>query len=155
MQNEKPYRKGVGILLFNLTGQVFVGERIDSPGAWQMPQGGVDEGESLELTFYREMTEEIGTDKATILHIMSRKLYYEFPPEIADKVCGGHYRGQEQTWIGARFNGNDDDIRLDAHLPQEFKQWQWVELDKVIDLIVPFKRDMYREIIEEFKQFTV
>ncbi|MDB5491138.1 MAG: Adenosine (5)-pentaphospho-(5)-adenosine pyrophosphohydrolase [Micavibrio sp.] len=145
-----PYRRGVGIALFNDKHQVFVGERIDSPGAWQMPQGGIDDGEDLETAFYREMQEEIGTDKATIIKVMDKPLLYDLPPELQQKLWGGIFRGQEQTWIAARFTGGDADIKLDAHEPQEFQRWQWVDLDKVVDLIVPFKREIYTRIAQDF-----
>lgn len=151
----RPYRQGVGIVLFNLANQVFVGERIDSPGAWQMPQGGIDDGESPEIAFFREMREEIGTEKATIIHVMEKKLRYELPHELSSKLWGGKYRGQEQTWIAGRFTGNDDDIHLTLHQPPEFERWQWVDLDHLLDLIVPFKRETYREVIHEFKKFTI
>lgn len=145
-----PYRRGVGIALFNDKHQVFVGERIDSPGAWQMPQGGIDEGEDLETAFYREMLEETGTNKATIIKVMDKPLLYDLPPELQKKLWGGTFRGQEQVWIAARFTGVDADIKLDLHHPQEFQRWQWVDLDKVVDLIVPFKRDIYARIAEDF-----
>lgn len=150
--DQLPYRRGVGIALFNDRHQVFVGERIDTPGAWQMPQGGIDDGENLEAAFFREMAEEIGTNKADIIKIMDKPLLYDLPPELQKKLWGGAFRGQEQIWIFARFTGTDSDINLNAHQPAEFKNWQWVELDRVIDLIVPFKRDIYRIVIKEFSQ---
>lgn len=146
-----PYRPCVGMTIFSRDGRVFVGERLDSPGAWQMPQGGVDEGENTELAFFREMREEIGTDKADILRIMDRPLRYDLPPRLLGKLWDGRYRGQEQTWVAARFTGTNSDIRIDAHTPPEFGRWQWVKLDEVIDLIVPFKRDTYRTVIEAFR----
>lgn len=146
-----PYRRGVGIALFNGHHQVFVGERIDSPGAWQMPQGGIDEDEDLEAAFYREMREEIGTDKATIIKVMERPLLYDLPPDLQQKLWGGIYRGQEQIWIAARFTGEDADINLNTHEPPEFKRWQWVDLDQVTTLIVPFKRETYGHIVQAFQ----
>ena len=148
--NHLPYRSGVGIVLFNHANEVFVGERIDSPGAWQMPQGGLDDNEDIESAFFREMREEIGTDKANILKIMDEKLRYELPPHLQKKLWQGQYRGQEQTWIAARFNGTDSDINLNAHNPAEFQRWKWVRLDQIADLIVPFKRDIYARVIVAF-----
>ncbi len=145
-----PYRPCVGIVLFNQASKVFVGERIDSPGAWQMPQGGVDDGEDVRSAFFREMKEEIGTDKATILKILDRPLRYDLPPHLQTRLWNGRFCGQEQTWIAARFNGMDDDININAHTPPEFQRWQWVARDDVVDLIVPFKRDTYRQVIQAF-----
>ena len=144
------YRPCVGIALFNADNKVFVGERLDNPGAWQMPQGGIDDGETAEQAFFREMREEIGTDRASILKIHDRPLRYELPARLSGKLWGGKWDGQEQTWIAARFTGNDADINIHAHKPPEFKAWQWVGLDRVLDLIVPFKRETYREVIAAF-----
>jgi putative (di)nucleoside polyphosphate hydrolase len=150
-QNNLPYRPCVGLCLFNHDGLVFVGERIDSRGAWQMPQGGIDDGEDIITAAYRELKEEIGTDKADIIKIAEQKICYDVPPELSTKHWGGKYRGQEQTWVALRFTGNDSDIRLDAHLPQEFDKWQWVPLSETVNLIVPFKRETYAKVIELFK----
>lgn len=147
-----PYRPCVGIVLFNPDQKVFVGERIDTPGSWQMPQGGIDPGEQAEHAFFREMREEIGTDKAEILKVMERPLRYELPSPLQQKLWDGQYRGQEQTWIAARFLGTDLDIAIDAHNPPEFQQWKWVGLDHIVDLIVPFKRETYRQVIETFRE---
>lgn len=150
-----PYRACVGITLFNEKRQVFVGERIDNPGAWQMPQGGVDEGESVKDAFYRELLEEIGTDKAEILKIHEEPLRYELPPHLLGKLWGGRYAGQEQTWIAARFTGRDSDINIYHHRYPEFQEWRWVGLHDILDLIVPFKRDTYREVIAAFEDLPV
>lgn len=155
LPDPRPYRPCVGIALFNLTNQVFVGERHDMPGAWQMPQGGIDPGESAEIAFFRELHEELGTDKAQIFHIMEKTLCYDVPHDLSLKLWDGQYRGQEQTWIGAHFTGNDDDIDIKHHELQEFVRWQWVDLDHVVELIVPFKRDLYREVVHAFKPFTL
>ena len=103
-----PYRPCVGVALFNNDGLVFVGERIDSPGAWQMPQGGIDAGEDIKAAAFRELKEEIGTDKAEIIRIAERALRYDIPHEFGPEgrnLWGGKYRGQEQTWIAMRFTG--------------------------------------------------
>ena len=150
-----PYRPCVGIALFNRDRRVFVGERIDSPGAWQMPQGGIDLGEDIETAFYRELMEETGTDKADILRVMDRPLTYDLPPDLQSRLWNGAYRGQSQTWVAALFTGADADINLAAHNPPEFQRWQWVALDDVTNLIVPFKKETYRQIIQAFKGLTI
>lgn len=151
------YRPCAGIALFNTDGKVFVGERIDTPGAWQMPQGGIDHGEDLHLAAFRELKEEIGTDKAEILQIMDEKIRYETPLEIRanlQKIWGKPYIGQEQTWIAMRFTGQDSEINLESDDHPEFSQWQWINLKDTLDLIVPFKRKTYEILIEEFEQFS-
>ncbi len=149
--NNLPYRQCVGIALFNTQSQVFVGERIDTPNAWQMPQGGIDKNENPKDAAIRELEEEIGTNKAEIIMVSRKKIKYELPLDLIPKLWNGKYRGQEQIWVAARFTGNDNDINLNAFDPPEFQNWQWVDLNKTIDLIVPFKRDIYREVINMFK----
>ena len=144
------YRPCVGIALFHENGKVFVGERIDNPGAWQMPQGGIDEGEDLETAAFRELAEEIGTDKAEIMKIAERTLKYDLPDHLINKLWGGTYRGQEQHWVAMRFTGEDSDINLEAHARPEFSAWQWVDFSDILDLIVPFKRDVYRDVMDMF-----
>jgi len=146
-----PYRPCVGIALYNQENKIFVGERIDSPAAWQMPQGGVDPGETTKQTALRELKEEIGTDKAEIIEIAPRTICYDLPDRLIKKLWNGKYRGQEQTWVAAKFTGQDSDINLNAFNPPEFSDWQWVDLNKTINLIVPFKRDIYREVIDMFR----
>lgn len=150
MVKQLPYRPCVGIALFNTDGKIFVGERLDNPGAWQMPQGGIDDGETVEEAFFREMREEIGTDHAKILKIHDKTLRYELPPRLRGKLWGGKWGGQEQTWVAARFTGTDKDVNIHAHDPPEFGRWKWVRLEEILDLIVPFKRDTYREVIQAF-----
>ena len=155
--NDALYRPCVGIALFNNNGQVFVGERLDNLGAWQMPQGGIDPNEEIIPAAMRELKEEIGTNKATILKVNDEKIKYQTPLEIREhlqKIWGQPYIGQEQTWIAMRFDGNDSDIKLDAYDHPEFAQWQWMDLDKTLDFIVPFKRDTYIKIIAAFKEFS-
>lgn len=150
-KNILEYRQCVGVALFNQQGKVFVGERIDTPGAWQMPQGGVDDGETPEQTAIRELKEEIGTDKATLIKVAPRKVTYDLPNDLIAKLWNGKYRGQEQTWLAYKFNGSDSDINLNAHTPAEFKRYQWVELEHTHELIVPFKKDIYKQVVNFFK----
>lgn len=154
MTDELPYRPCVGIALFNAEGKVFVGERIDTPGAWQMPQGGIDDGEALHDAFFREMREEIGTDKADILESLGHPLRYKLPPRLIARLWNGRYGGQEQHWIAARFTGTDADINIASYGDPEFSRWQWISLTNILDLIVPFKRDTYSEVIRAFKKFS-
>ena len=149
------YRPCVGIALFNAQGKVFVGERIDTPNAWQMPQGGMDEGETAAQTALRELAEETGTNKVEIIKIADKKIRYDLPDHLITKFWDGQYRGQEQTWVAARFTGTDADINLNAFEPVEFRAWQWVDLPNTLDLIVPFKRDIYRDVIDMFKDISV
>lgn len=147
---DNQYRPCVGIALFNENGKVFVGERIDTPGAWQMPQGGIDPNEDIQVAAYRELKEEIGTNNATIIKIKQETIKYDLPPELAQKHWNGRYVGQEQTWIAMRFEGDDSDIILDADDHPEFSKWQWVDLQDTLNLIVPFKRQTYEKIIAAF-----
>jgi putative (di)nucleoside polyphosphate hydrolase len=145
------YRPCVGVMLINRDGRVLVARRIDTPGdAWQMPQGGIDEGETPLAAAWREMREEIGTDKADLLGESRDWLRYDLPAELAGKVWGGRYRGQEQKWFAFRFTGEDGDIRLDHHDAPEFSEWRWADLAELPRLIVPFKRDLYAQLAEEF-----
>lgn len=150
------YRPCVGIVLFNADRKVFVGKRIDSvtPQAWQMPQGGIDDGESVAQAAFRELQEETGCNRAEILEVAKEKLRYDVPPEIAKNLWQGRYDGQDQTWVAAKFLGEDSDINLNWHTPPEFCAWQWVALDQTIDLVVPFKRDVYRQVIAMFSHLV-
>ena len=149
-----PYRPCVGVMLVNGAGLVFVGKRIDSKegDAWQMPQGGVDEGEDMKRAALRELAEETGVqeDLVTIIAQTRDELLYDLPTALIGKLWGGKYRGQRQTWFLARFGGDDSDIRLDAHQPAEFCEWKWVAPETLPDLIVPFKKRVYRTVLEEF-----
>lgn len=144
------YRPCVGVLLFDDTGRVFVAERRDAPGAWQMPQGGIDPGESPSDAALRELVEEIGTDAAEIIGESAGWISYDLPPDLAARMWDGRYRGQTQKWFAARFRGSDADIRLDGHGDAaEFHAWRWVAIDDVVRLIVGFKRTVYDEIVAE------
>jgi putative (di)nucleoside polyphosphate hydrolase len=145
------YRPGVGILLFNHAGLVFIAQRIDTPGdAWQMPQGGIDENEHPRRAALRELLEEVGTDKAEIVAETAHWLTYDLPAALASKLWGGRYRGQAQKWFAARFLGADRDIRIDTDEP-EFSAWKWAPLEKLPGMIVPFKRRLYLDVIAELE----
>lgn len=145
-----PYRPGVGLMLLNARGQVFVAQRLDMPSAaWQMPQGGIDPGETPRQAALRELHEEVGTDKVEIIAESRDWVRYDLPADLAAKLWAGRYRGQEQKWFVLRFLGTDADIDIATAEP-EFSAWRWAELRELPDLIVPFKRDLYRRLIAEF-----
>lgn len=148
----RPYRDGVGIALLNRDDLVFVGRRIDQTAeAWQMPQGGIDPGEDPLEAVLREMEEEIGVKPALAEVIAESRgwLIYDLPPDLADKVWGGRYRGQRQKWYLARFQGRDSDIDIATAHP-EFNRWRWIPFRSLPDMIVPFKRPIYELIVAEF-----
>lgn len=145
--SDLPYRPCVGIMLINAEGNVFVGRRIDQTiEGWQMPQGGIDEGETPEQAMFREMKEEIGTDKAVVLRQMDGWLTYDLPPHLVGVAFHGRYRGQRQKWFALRFTGTDSDIDIATREP-EFSHWKWLALEALPRLIVPFKRDTYTKVI--------
>lgn len=150
------YRPCVGVMLVNADGQVFVGRRIDNKEGdwWQMPQGGVDKGEELRDAALRELGEEVGArpEHVSLIGEMAEPVRYDLPEELMGKLWGGKYRGQEQTWYLARFTGTDADIHLDAHDPPEFCDWKWADPETLPDLIVPFKKRVYRTVLEEFRE---
>jgi len=139
-------------MLLSRAGEVFVARRIDTPmlPAWQMPQGGIDPGETPVRAALRELKEEIGTDKAEILGESSTWLKYDLPPELARGIWGGRYRGQRQKWFAMRFTGNDTDIDLATNHP-EFDAWKWIRPEQLPEMIVPFKRQLYIDILAEFR----
>lgn len=149
-----PYRPCVGVMLFNRDGLVFVGRRIDQTvEGWQMPQGGIDEGETPAQAGLRELKEETGTDKAVILREHSDWLAYDLPAHLLGVALHGRYRGQKQKWLAMRFMGEDRDINIATPEP-EFAQWKWLAVEALPRLIVPFKRDTYAKVIAEFRDLA-
>ena len=146
-----PYRACVGVMLLDAEGRVFVGERLDTPGAWQMPQGGIDVGEAPREAALRELWEETGvtTDLVEVLAETADWLTYDLPPELLGKVWKGKYRGQKQLWVVMRFMGRDDQIAIETEHP-EFSQWKWTDRASLVADIVPFKKDIYRQLADEF-----
>jgi len=141
-------------MLFGRDGRVWVGNRIDTPGErWQMPQGGIDEGESPRDAALRELHEEIGTDKAEIIAEYPEWLKYDLPRDVAGRLWGGRYRGQKQRWFALRFTGEDCDVHLSRHHP-EFEDWRWEDVDRLPDLVVGFKRDIYRKVVAAFRHLA-
>ena len=141
-------------MLVNAEGKAFVGKRIDNQEGdwWQMPQGGVDEGEDCDAALLRELAEETGAraEHVEVLGKLPAELFYELPDDLQGKLWGGRYLGQRQTWYLARFTGSDADIDIAAHDPPEFCEWKWVEPALLPELIVPFKREVYRAIVAGF-----
>jgi len=149
------YRPCVGVMLVNAQGQAFVGRRIDNKEGdwWQMPQGGVDDGEDLTAAALRELSEETGitADNVSIIGRLDEPMRYDLPEELVGKLWDGKYRGQEQTWFLARFSGEDADVNLAAHDPAEFCEYRWVDPEDLPELIVPFKKRVYRAVLEGFR----
>lgn len=146
-----PYRRCVGVALVNAQGHIFAGERIDTPGAWQMPQGGIDPGESPSEAALRELWEETGVlaDDVTVEAETPGWIPYDLPDDLIGKVWKGRYRGQEQRWFLMRFSGVDADIKIATDHP-EFSAWQWLAPDDLLKRIVPFKRDVYAQVLGHF-----
>ncbi|MBA3667239.1 MAG: RNA pyrophosphohydrolase [Sphingomonas sp.] len=146
------YRRGVGVMLLNRENLVWVGRRIDNRDeAWQMPQGGLDKGEDSWAGALRELEEETGIAPRLVEQIAChpQQLRYDIPEAIAARLWKGKWKGQIQDWYLARFLGSDDDVNIATKHP-EFSHWQWVESKLLPELIVPFKRDLYRRLLREF-----
>nr|WP_220129895.1 RNA pyrophosphohydrolase [Sphingomonas chungangi] len=147
-----PYRPAAGIMLINAEGRIFVGQRIDTTlEAWQMPQGGIDPGEDPEQAAFRELEEETGIPRrlAEIVARAPKTFDYDLPPELVSKLWKGKYRGQRQTWFLMRFLGEDSDVAIETAHP-EFRAWKWAEPSELPDMIVPFKRDLYENVLRAF-----
>ncbi len=141
-------------MLFGPDGRVFVGDRIDTPGRhWQMPQGGIDLGETPREAALRELREEIGTDRAEIIAEYPDWLKYDLPSDVSARIWGGKFRGQMQKWFALRFAGRDADIRLDRH-HQEFEAWMWEDIDRLPALVVGFKREIYAAVVAAFRHLA-
>jgi putative (di)nucleoside polyphosphate hydrolase len=153
-----PYRPCVGVVLIDARGMVFAGQRVDRPAnappAWQMPQGGIDEGEKPREAAYRELREETGVTRDLVEFVGKTHgwVTYDLPPDLLGKVWGGKYRGQRQKWFLFRFLGQDRDINIATDHP-EFSSWRWILADEMAASIVPFKRAVYDEVIRSFRAY--
>ena len=147
-----PYRKGVGMMVFNDKKKIFVGKRIDNQTAWQMPQGGVDNNEDYETAAKRELFEETGIQSIRIVKKSKEMYTYDLPEYLLGKIWKGKYKGQKQNWFLMKFLGPDSEINLKQKYP-EFNQWKWVDIDELPKLIVPFKKKLYLSVIREFNKF--
>lgn len=146
------HRPNVGVVLFNRQGRVWYGRRTGTPGPhnWQFPQGGVDEGEDYEAAARRELFEETGVRSVELLAATPGWIAYDFPPEIEGGKIARGWRGQKQKWFAYGFTGEDTEIDLEAHGEIEFDAWRWGRLDEACDLIVPFKRASYAQVVAAF-----
>ena len=147
-----PLRSGVGIVVLNKENKVFVAKRIDNPkNFWQMPQGGVDEGEDFLKAAYRELEEETSIKNVELIKELDGTITYELPDRLLGLIWKGKYRGQKQKWFLMRFIGIDNEINIKTKHP-EFLEWKWVELDKITDLVVDFKLHVYKEVKDKVKK---
>ena len=154
-RDDNRYRRGVGVMLLNHEGKVFVGARIDNTDeAWQMPQGGIDKGEDPWATALRELEEETGIEPHLVERIADcpERLKYDLPEEIRGRLWGGKWKGQDQDWYLCRFLGRNSDVNIATDHP-EFREWKWIEPQQLPDLIVPFKRELYRQLLNEFADY--
>ncbi|MFQ5955160.1 MAG: RNA pyrophosphohydrolase [Kiloniellales bacterium] len=148
------YRRGVGMMLLSRHDLVFVARRAGIEDRyWQMPQGGIDEGESPRQAALRELAEEIGTGRVEVLAECPEWISYELPPDLVGRAWGGRYRGQTHKWFALRFTGSDRDIDLDTRHP-EFSAWRWVEMERLPDLVIPFKRAAYERVVAAFRHLA-
>ena len=151
MISKLPYRLGVGLVIINYQDKIFTGRRLDSTRAWQMPQGGIDNTEIPIEAAYREMLEETGIEKSKVALLKQSKLWYRYdlPKEIQGKFWGGKFRGQSQKWFLFKFIGIDDDINIETK-DQEFSHWKWSNKTNMLDSIVPFKKSLYQDVLNDF-----
>jgi putative (di)nucleoside polyphosphate hydrolase len=148
-----PYRPCVGVMLINSAGQIFTGRRIDNPApAWQMPQGGIDDGEKPRAAALRELGEETGIspDLVEFLDKVKGWVTYDLPPDLLGRAWGGKYRGQRQKWFLYRYLGTDAQVDIATEHP-EFSEWRWITADDMLAAIVPFKRDVYAQVVTAFR----
>ena len=147
-----PLRNGVGIVVLNKENKVFVAKRIDNPkNFWQMPQGGVDEGEDLLTAAYRELKEETSISNVKLIKEIDSTLTYELPDNLLGIIWKGKYKGQKQKWFLMRYLGEDEDINIKTTNP-EFLEWKWVDIDKITEIVVDFKLNVYKELKEKVKK---
>ena len=150
--SELPLRSGVGIIVLNKQNKVFVAKRIDNPkNFWQMPQGGVDEGENFLNAAYRELEEETSIKKVNLIQELEGTITYELPDRLLGIIWKGKYRGQKQKWFLMRFNGEDNEINIKTKNP-EFLDWKWIEIDQLTEVVVDFKLHVYQEVKEQVKK---
>lgn len=150
-----PYRRCIGAFLINRDGRVLVGQRADrEEPAWQLPQGGIEPNETPCQAVLRELAEEIGTDRATVIGEMPDWIAYDFPGNLVGRLWNGRYRGQTQKWFALRFEGSDADVDIAAGDPPEFRDWQWVPVAALPALAVPFKRPVYEALVDAFGPLT-
>lgn len=147
-----PFRQGVGMMIIDKKNRVFVGKRVDSKSnGWQMPQGGIDLGETPSAAALREMEEEIGSCKGYVIAESKRWYSYRIPAFLVPRLWGGQYCGQRQKWFLIRFTGDDSDININTEHP-EFNQWKWVDFNELLSDIIPFKLKLYKQVVNEFKE---
>jgi putative (di)nucleoside polyphosphate hydrolase len=154
-KNSDRYRRGVGVMLLNGHGKVFVGARIDNTDeAWQMPQGGIDKGEDPWDTALRELEEETGIPPMLVERVAAcpERVRYDLPVELRSNLWGGKWIGQDQDWFLCRFLGQDSDVDIATKHP-EFRAWKWIEPKDLPELIVPFKRPLYEQLLDEFAEY--
>ncbi len=150
----RPYRRGVGVMLINRDGLVWVGQRLGPPDAWQMPQGGIDTGESPREAALRELAEETAARTVDVIAQAAQWLCYDLPPDLADRVWKARYRGQQQLWFALRFLGDDRELDVQGVAHPEFAAWRWAPVDDLPALIVPFKRALYEAVVSEFRHLA-
>lgn len=158
MTSNLPYRACVGIMVFNAAGHIWVGRRADMPGDaegpgtwWQMPQGGIDDGEDARTAALRELREETAITSVEMVGETRDWLFYDLPPDLVGKAWGGRYRGQRQKWFAARFLGDDAEVNINPPpgAQKEFESWRWAPLTELTTIVVPFKREVYRAVVAE------